>query len=39
MAAILSSRQTFLPEAVPEIESTRKIAMSISDILNIWSTL
>ena len=34
MAAILSSRQTFLPEIIPEIEYTRQIAMSISDI---WS--
>ena len=34
MAAILSSRQTFLPE----VEYTGKIAMSISDILSFWST-
>ena len=27
MAAILSSRQTFLPEVIPEVEYTRKIAM------------
>ena len=39
MAAILSSRQTFLPEVIPEVEYTRKIAISISDILNFWSTL
>ena len=26
MAAILSSRQTFLPEGIPEVEYTRKIA-------------
>ena len=39
MAAILSSRQTFLPEGIPEVEYTRKIAMSISDILSFWSTL
>ena len=39
MAAILSSRQTFLPEVIPEIEYTRKIAMSISDILSFLSTL
>ena len=39
MAAILSSRQTFLPEVIPEGEYTRKIAMNISDILNFWSTL
>ena len=39
MAAISSSRQTFLPEVIPEVEYTRKIAISISDILNFWSTL
>ena len=39
MAAILSSRQTFLPEAIPEVEYTRKIAISISDILSFWSML
>ena len=39
MAAILSSRQTFLPEIIPEVEYTRKIAMSISDILSFWSML
>ena len=39
MAAILSSRQTSLPEVIPEVEYTRKIAMSISDILSFWSTL
>ena len=39
MAAILSSRQTFLLEVIPEVEYTKKIAMSISDILSIWSTL
>ena len=39
MAAILSSRQTFLPEVIPEAEYTRKIAMSISDILSFWSML
>ena len=39
MAAILSSRQTFLPEDILEGEYTRKIAMSISDILSFWSTL
>ena len=36
MAANLSSRQIFLPEVIPEVEYTRKIAMSISDILNFW---
>ena len=39
MAAFLSSRQTFLPEVIPEGEYTRKKAMSISDILSFWSTL
>ena len=38
MAAILSSRRTFLHEVIPEGEYTRKIAMSISDILSFWST-
>ena len=33
MAAILSSRQTLLPKVIPEVEYTRKIAMSISDAL------
>ena len=37
MAAILSSQQTFLLEVIPEVEYTRKIAMSISDILSFWS--
>ena len=39
MAAILSSRKTFLSEVIPEVEYTRKIAISISDILSFWSTL
>ena len=39
MAAILSSRQMFLPEVIPEVEYTSKIAMGISDILSFWSTL
>ena len=39
MAAILSLQQTFLLEVTPEVEYTRKIAMSISDILSFWSTL
>ena len=39
MAAIVSSRQFFLLEVIPEIEYTRKIAISISDILSFWSTL
>ena len=28
----------FLPEVIPEDEYTRKIAMSIADILSFWST-
>ena len=39
MTTILRSRQTFLPEVIPEVEYTRKIAMSISDIPSFWSTL
>ena len=39
MAAILSSRQTLLPEIIPEVEYIRKIAMSISNILSLWSML
>ena len=39
MAAILSSQKTFLPEIILEVEYTRKIAMSISDILSFWSML
>ena len=39
MAAILSLQQTFLLEVILEVEYTRKIAMSISDILSFWSTL
>ena len=39
MAAILSSRQTFLLEIIPEVEYTRQIAMSISGILSFWSML
>ena len=39
MTTILRSRQTFLPEVIPEVEYTRKIAMSISDISSFWSTL
>ena len=30
---------TFLPDVIPEVEYTSKIAMSISDILSFWSTL
>ena len=39
MAAILSSRQTLLPEVIPEVEYTKKIAISISNILSFWSKL
>ena len=37
MAAVLSSRQIFLPELTAEVEYAAKIAMSICDILSIWS--
>ena len=39
MAAIMSSRQNFSPEVIPEVEYIKKIAMSISNILSFWSTL
>ena len=39
MPAILSSRQTFSTEVMPEVEYTKKIAISISDILSFWSML
>ena len=39
MVAIFISRQTFLPEVIPKVEYTRKIAISISDILSFLSTL
>ena len=39
MAAILSSCQTFLTEVIPDVDYTRKMAISISDILSFWSTL
>ena len=39
MVAILNSGQTFLPEVIAEVEYTRKIAISISNILSFWSTL
>ena len=39
MAAILSSQQFFLAEVIPEVEYTRKIAMSISDILSFSSNI
>ena len=39
MAAILSSRQKFLPEVIPEVEYTKNIAISISNTLHFWSTL
>ena len=39
MPAILSSQQTFSPEVIPEVEYTKQIAISISDILSFWSML
>ena len=39
MAAILNLRPTFSSEVIPEAEYTRKIAMTISDILSFLSTL
>ena len=39
MAAISISQQTFLLEVIPEVEYTRKKAISISDILSFWSML
>ena len=39
MAAILSPTNFFLPEVIPEVEYTRKIAVGISDILSFWSKL
>ena len=36
MAAILSSRQTFLLEVIPEVEYTIKMVISISAILSFW---
>ena len=39
MAAILSPTNFILPDVIPEVEYTRKIAMSISDILSFWSML
>ena len=39
MAAILSLRQAFLPDVIPEVEYSRKIAISISHILNFLSKL
>ena len=39
MPAILSSRQTFSPEVIPEVEYTKKIVIRISDILSFWSML
>ena len=35
MAAILSSRQTFSLEVIPEVEDVRKIAIIISDIFKL----
>ena len=39
MAAILRSWKTFVPEAIPEVEYTNKMAMSISDTLRLYSML
>ena len=39
MAAIMRSRQTFLPDVIREVEYISKIAMSISDILSFWYAL
>ena len=39
MVAILSSRITFLPEVIPEVEYTKEIAISISDILSFCLTV
>ena len=39
MAAILSLRQTFSLEVIPEVKYTRKIAIRIADILSFWSML
>ena len=39
MAAIFRSRQTFLPDAIPEVVYISKIAMRISDMLGLWSAL
>ena len=40
MVVILSSRQIFfLPEVILKVEYTRKIGISIADILRFWSTL
>ena len=39
MAASLSSRQTFVPEVIPEVEYTSKIAIGIADIFRFWWTL
>ena len=37
MAAILRSRQTCLWEVIPQVEYAKKIAMTIADILIIYT--
>ena len=37
MAASWARNKLFLPEVIPEVEYTRKIAIGISDILSFWS--
>ena len=39
MTAIFWSLQKFLPDVIPEVEYTSKMAMRISDILSLWSAL
>ena len=39
MAAILSSWLGISLEVTPEVDYNRKIAISISDILSLWSML
>ena len=39
MAPIVSLQKFFTPEVIPEVEYTKKIAISISDILSCWLTL
>ena len=38
MVAIVSWRQTFSPEMIPEVEYNSKVAISFADILSFWST-
>ena len=39
MAVILRSQQTFYSEVIPDAEYASKIAITISNILHIWSML